>query len=190
MGEKVFSKNLPFAPFAPCSKLGEIRSSFGRQGTLGKLFLPCFCPLRPVCPRCCCFIDDLYTSEQPAGNELLCDYSEGCRSRQWAVRVRGCPDLVGGGITQITVQITPLSWTPRMSRQTIGAGFKPGLVDCVADQTDTGSTRLGQSARVRLANDKCPWLLRSLWDYPHVRTPPPSESWGFGFHQSLAIYPP
>ena len=26
-----------------------------------------------------------------------------------------------------------------MSRQTIGAGFKPGLVDCVADQTGTGS---------------------------------------------------
>ena len=26
-----------------------------------------------------------------------------------------------------------------MSRQTIGAGFKPGLVDCFADQTDTGS---------------------------------------------------
>ena len=47
---KSFSKNPPFAPFAPCAKLGRIRSSFGRQGAFGKSFLPCFCPLRPLCP--------------------------------------------------------------------------------------------------------------------------------------------
>ena len=49
-GAKSFSKNAPFAPFAPCSKLGRIRSSFGRQGAFGKSFPPCFGPSRPLCP--------------------------------------------------------------------------------------------------------------------------------------------
>ena len=44
-------KSLPFAPFAPCPKLGQDRSSFGSQGAFVKSFPPCFCPSRPLCPR-------------------------------------------------------------------------------------------------------------------------------------------
>ena len=140
MGGKVFSKNLPFAPFAPCSKLGEIRSSFGRQGTLGKLFLPCFCPLRPVCPRCCCFIDDLYTSEQPAGNELLCDYSECRRSCQgW----RFAPDPPPDDGVAVSAGAGASRSAPTGVRL-LGGGFR--FASCLAlGLTPSSSRRVGRT---------------------------------------------
>ena len=61
--EKSFSKNLPFGPLGPPSKLRRVRSSFELGGAFRESFLPPFCPLGP---RLGYLVDDLEARQHPA----------------------------------------------------------------------------------------------------------------------------